>query len=353
MKSLLVYARGFFDPGSPKINWMSPAYLASSLYGMLAYYGEADYLDVHDSPAELPKDKEYDLVIYENHINAALYDAIRSRYRICFQTCAHPTAGRRANDVFNEKYHIVPVEISSNYTYNDEAIRYMAEADETWILGNGYRLNEYIDCGVPEERLFCFSYASPLPLHVRDKLPDEVPHVLYGGSWLGYRKGFDLMADVLFHSTRPFRLTILGYVIPEYREKQQSIKEALGDRCRCIGWMEAHDPQYAAYLDEADFHLFPTLSEGQVGTGLDCMARGVIPIYTKETGIDWSPFGFLEPTIGSEHNMQVLDDALSASPQARLALSRETSDFYRANHLGWEERVKGHLEDFLMQRCLL
>jgi hypothetical protein len=64
------------------------------------------------------------------------------------------------------------------------------------------------------------------------------------------------------------------------------------DNIHPIGRILVNSYEYENLMRKCVFCILPSCSEGQAGSVVQCMASGLIPVVTKETGIDTENFGF-------------------------------------------------------------
>lgn len=115
---------------------------------------------------------------------------------------------------------------------------------------------------------------------------------LFFASWNQVGKGLDLLLEV-FAKHPQLHL----YICSSFK------KEA--DFCRCyrrelfatpnihpLGLVRAHSEGFYRIARQCAFVILPTAAESQVGSVLQCMAAGLIPITSAEAGIDMEDFGF-------------------------------------------------------------
>jgi len=109
-------------------------------------------------------------------------------------------------------------------------------------------------------------------------------------------KGLDLLLEV-FSRQKDLELFICGPIIEEK------------DFCDCyhhelfetpnihvLGWVHIHTATYKDVIQTCTYIIQPSCSEGQIGSVIQCMRDGIIPIVTKECGIDMEHFGITLPS---------------------------------------------------------
>jgi glycosyltransferase involved in cell wall biosynthesis len=116
-------------------------------------------------------------------------------------------------------------------------------------------------------------------------------HFLFFASASQMQKGLDLLLEI-FPRLPHLHLHVCG---PFHLER---------DFCRCYrkelratpnihahGWMWVNSPDYEDLLRKCAYVIHPSCSEGQSGSVVQCMYSGLIPLLTREAGIDTEDFG--------------------------------------------------------------
>ena len=58
-----------------------------------------------------------------------------------------------------------------------------------------------------------------------------------------------------------------------------------------VGWIAVNSPEFYALINTCAFIVYPTCSDAQAGSVIQCMYAGLIPIVTREDGLDTEDFG--------------------------------------------------------------
>ncbi len=165
------------------------------------------------------------------------------------------------------------------------------------------------------------------------------------------RKGFDIVAELFTCAAankQDFHLSVIGGMgSKSYAAKLERLEQELGEKIKVEGWVPSESEEYHELLKQNDYLIFPSLEEGQAGSVLDALACGMIPIVTRETGVDISPFGFLEAELGSCENAAILNRALRADAAEMTELKELTLDYYATHHLPWEEELQRVLTHYI------
>jgi glycosyltransferase involved in cell wall biosynthesis len=107
-----------------------------------------------------------------------------------------------------------------------------------------------------------------------------------------------------------------------------------------IGWITVNGPKYDELVKKCAFVIHPTCSEGQPGSVVQCMYSGLIPLVTKETGIDTEDFGITFEGDGLEEIERVI-----------LEVSRQPESWHRERSIRTRKvSEKKYSEDAFMER---
>jgi glycosyltransferase involved in cell wall biosynthesis len=154
--------------------------------------------------------------------------------------------------------------------------------------------------------------------------------------WLGsfgfVHKGLDLTLEA-FYAAPQLQLSVCGRLDLEqdfaafYRRE---LYEA--PNIHAVGWVDVAGPQFLGLAARSLAVVFPSCSESESCSVLTCMRAGLIPVVTREAGIDVRDFGVLLPEPSVEAIREAVEE-LSALPAARLReMSRRAWEYTRENH---------------------
>lgn len=63
-----------------------------------------------------------------------------------------------------------------------------------------------------------------------------------------------------------------------------------------VGWVQSRSDEFYRVMDTCNYAILPSCSEGGVHSVVECMNQGLIPIVSKECGLNIDPYGFyLDP----------------------------------------------------------
>ena len=165
-------------------------------------------------------------------------------------------------------------------------------------------------------------------------------HFLFFASRAQVQKGLDLLLEIF-----P-RLPGLDLYVCSMFEREK-------DFCECyhlelyqtpnvhpIGWIQVNSPEFGKLVRRCAYVILPSCAEGQPGSVVQCMAAGLIPLVTREAGIDTEDFG-----------VTFADDSLAAIRQTVLEVAERPEAWHRERSLRTRRAVEEkYSETALCQR---
>ncbi len=350
MNILLSYSKRHFDPSLPATqqkHWGSSAnILARALYEELSELGTLTYVDAQEDPASVSQDQPYDLFVGVFTHFDKWRRASRAKQSIFFAVNMHPTQRNRLLRQFKAEWHLPQAAFSSWDMAPVKAIkRSLQDTDAIIAVGNIATYNSYIVGGVPKSKVKVINYAADGPT-VSVPAVKKGRRYLHVASELGLRKGFDVVAELAETAAKypDFHLDLVGLPTNDYyKQRLNQLVERLGSQCTYHGWLDASSKEYAAVLKANDVILFPSIEEGQAGTVLDAMRYGLIPLITRNVGVDFAPLGWVDLAADRTQRSEVLQRALALTPAETTALKRKTIEYYQLMHEPWRENLRDSL----------
>ncbi|MEZ5312520.1 MAG: glycosyltransferase [Thermoanaerobaculia bacterium] len=155
--------------------------------------------------------------------------------------------------------------------------------------------------------------------------------------WFGsgglLHKGLDRVLEV-FAGLPDLELTVLGPIDREPEFERAFRRELYGaPNIRTRGWIDVAGRDFLEIARTHAALVYPSCSEGQNGGTVTCMHAGLIPVVSRESGVDVdSDTGFvLETSTLDEIRARVVAISRS-SPEALEALSRRSWSWVRQHH---------------------
>ncbi len=156
---------------------------------------------------------------------------------------------------------------------------------------------------------------------------------LWFGSSGALHKGLDLCLDV-FSRKEDLFLHICGPINQEvdffefYRKELTELKNI-----KYYGFVNIDSALFKNIVMTCAFVIFPSCSEGVGGSVLTCASHGLIPIVTKESGVDIdSSYGFLLQDYKVEYISQVIDTLVNFPEERLRDMSLNAIEFTHKNH---------------------
>jgi glycosyltransferase involved in cell wall biosynthesis len=116
-----------------------------------------------------------------------------------------------------------------------------------------------------------------------------------------------------------------------------------------IGYVRVNGPKYNELVRKCAFVIAPSCSEGQPGSVVQCMYSGLIPLVTKEAGIDTEDFGITFADDSLEEIERVIID-VSELPETwhreHSTRTREVSE-YKFSEDAFTDRWRNMLTEIL------
>src|SRR3990167_2951390 len=313
MKILLCYSKDHFDPSlspSRTASWGGSAnILAREFFTTLSKFGDVTYSDGFDYKKHAGE--KYDLFVGPDRNFHKILEVCEVKMSILIAVNMHPYERNRILKDFanNELGHREAI-TSGDIVDEEDSCKSISKADYIFCVGNNTTYNSYIKNGVPRNKIKTFNY------HLLDNTPYiQKPHkkarFLYSASRIGLRKGFDIVESVAYFLQQyEFHLDIVGLPTNEYYlHKINRLTKELQDKVTYHGFIPANSIKYQKIYKSNDFFIFPSLEEGQAGTVLEAMHFSLVPLISSESGVDFSPLGFLETKLDSQINKDVLLEA--------------------------------------------
>ena len=357
MRFLLSYSADHFDPDLPRdqhVHWgMSANVISRTLHTALARRGEVTFIDATEP--DRVAGQAFDVFIGIQRNFGAILEKCTVGRSVLVAVNMHPA---EHNDLLLDfvvrEEHPAAALHALDFQDVDRRVRDLEAADSILLFGNSRTLESYTRHGIPAGKVRRMNFGVDLRAESpEDRVGNARPptRILYSASEIGLRKGFDIVASL----TDEVNLGRLGGHLhiagaasyPHYQAKLDELLERLGPHVTNHGWLPAASDSYRRLLDSCDYLLFPSLEEGQAGTVLDAMARGVVPLISPNCGVDFAPLGFCELQLESANNRALLMEAFALPPTERGNLREKTIEYYDESHEGFGDRLESTLDDVL------
>jgi hypothetical protein len=173
---------------------------------------------------------------------------------------------------------------------HSEAVPFAARASAIVGIGTGHTTGTW-------------RRASTAPIHHFDSAAFEVPpipgkdfdtarrHFLFFASRTQVLKGLDLLLDI-FPRHPDLHLHVCSYFALERRFCACYQRELFATpNVHPVGWIAINGPEFQRLAALAAYAIHPSAAEGQASSVVQCLAAGLIPLVTRETGVDTDDAG--------------------------------------------------------------
>ncbi len=279
--------------------------------GLNALGFSVDVIDWLDSVPAC--DSPYDLVLshgpkYFEHISALKPGGTK----LLLVTGANPTFGNHAQkerERLLRSRRQVPFEPRplNLVTYLEPALQ---DADHILLIGNEWTRSTY-DNAV-QAKMRTIQNISPFPAKMQERRPGN--RFIFFSSVGQVHRGLDLVLEA-FQGVSAQLIVASHYESePDFCQIYQ--KELFHSPNICpVGLLRTHTSRFMKIASQADFCVLPSCSEGQSGSLINLMALGIVPVATKECGVDLEGIGF---TIQEPSPLGVLSACHSALSSTEL-----------------------------------
>ena len=287
MRSVLSYFDDYFNPNyQAQFAYHSAGWIARHLYSVLSEYGPVDYIDGKDRPTNLKADLfigHFWNFSEQCHLNdfglkAAVYSIANPDWTRAYLT---PLAERYS--VPFPEWDFPPDGFDNQKTFGS--------CDDILLIGNDSIANTFPDEIRNKIQLLNYSVNRQ---HFRfNSLDQKTNDFCYVATQCDLRKGFmDVLRawSGLSHDGSTLHganLHIIGEMRPAWERLFRQFK--LDQRQLHVqhhGWVDSSSQAYVDILHSCRFAYIPTYSEGQMGTLLEAIFCGCIPITSRMSGID-------------------------------------------------------------------
>jgi hypothetical protein len=255
---------------------------------LINYDFKIDLINCHDDKnIKLIRDKKYDVIFgfcdpfFEASVNN------RHALKIIYLTESSPDWSKekeleRIRYFYKRHHKHVHLTRSGSYYLN----RHLKVADYAVMIGNKFNSMSY------SEWFNKIYLVSPTGLlnHNYKFIARNYKKTKKKFVWFGSRgaihKGLDILVDV-FTDLPDLNLFICGLSTHEeglFNLNKTNIKN--------LGFVNVNSNEFIDLVNDCSFVILPSCSEGMSTSVITCMNHGLIPIVTRETGIDLDGFGY-------------------------------------------------------------
>lgn len=221
-------------------------------------------------------------------------------------------------------------------------------ADYGVLLGNSYSETTYSFSGKKIYQMpvpFVYSYPRPRKNHEAAQ-----KNFLWFGSMGFVHKGLDLVLEA-FAEMPEYRLVVCGPI-----EKDPAFEKAYyqelyeRENIDTRGWIDVASDEFLRLANDSTALIYPSCAEGQSGGAVVCMHVGLIPVVSRQTGLDISPDYGLSLDELSVEEVKARVREIAGFPVSRLdEMSMNAWEYARRIHTreNYMDRYSGILLEIL------
>jgi glycosyltransferase involved in cell wall biosynthesis len=98
------------------------------------------------------------------------------------------------------------------------------------------------------------------------------------------------------------------------------------------GWIDVAGPDFASLIRQCVAVVYPSCSEGCAGSVITCLHGGLIPIVSKESGVDVEGFGILLQNVTVDEIKAKISTFANLSTDELRVRSKKAWEFAQTSH---------------------
>ena len=222
-------------------------------------------------------------------------------------------------------------------------------ADFLTIIGNGWTASTYQD-------IHDVRFTLPVPLvEPRASVASDGPLPAPGArSFLWFsgagalHKGLDLVLEALGSLPNDVLVHVCGPIASESDfVRHYRLLEAQRKGFVFHGFVDIDSDRMRAIAVDCPFVIHPSCSEGSASSVISCMSMGLIPLATREAGVDLGDFGIAIERGDVDSVLTAMKHALGLDDEERAARARAARAHARTHH--GEDAYRERLRDSLVE----
>jgi len=204
-------------------------------------------------------------------------------------------------------------------------------ADCATILGNKFTISTFAYANKPIYSI-PLSSAVTFPWIAEKDFDASRRTFLWIGSSGMVHKGLDLVLEA-FTDLKDCELHICGPVQDETDFVKAYSKELYSTaNIKNHGWIDVAGPEFATLTRKCAAVVYPSCSEGCAGSVITCLHGGLIPIVSKESGVDIEGFGILLQNVTIDEIKAKIVTCANLSTDELRSRSKKAWQFAQDNH---------------------
>lgn len=198
-------------------------------------------------------------------------------------------------------------------------------------LGNEWTAStykEFFDGTIYNVNVSAFNFYPPTSLDRNWEFAKK--NFLWMGSGGLVHKGLDLCLDV-FKDLPDLNLHICG---PKEEDFFKLYHKELQETPNIYyhGFVDISSENFKNIVKKCGFLIYPSCSEGQAGSVITSMFTGLLPIITKQTGVDIGQYGFLIEDESIDKIRKIIKEVSKLEDETLINKSKMAYEYCAANH---------------------
>ena len=278
LRTSLSYWSDYFNPEERAARpGHSTGWIAERLYGILAERGTVDYWDYAHRPAGATAD------VFVGHFWAFAELCRRNEFnrQIAVYVLSDPTRAAALLREAAARYGVPFPDWDLPPEHFDHEGT-MELADAVILVGNSSTLDTFDPRWHSKIKLV--NYAPRITRGPRRPTAERRCEFVYAATTCGLRKGFlDVIDTWRSIPASATQLHVVGRIDEPYRGR---LDASGAQAVKVYGWIPSTSRRYLELLRSCRYAYIPTWVEGQMGTLLEVIAAGCVPITTRASGVD-------------------------------------------------------------------
>jgi glycosyltransferase involved in cell wall biosynthesis len=305
---VVLYSRRHFNPaGESELLGSSAGQIASAIYFKLK---SQDDLELHYFDAF----NHYEWKKLKVDILVSIVDNLPLSYKFfnpneLYVVAVNQHPLERLRIASHSRRDLVPFSTLSASDGIYQPFRILAKANGIVCVGNTVTINTYKKY-MNHCKIIATTYKSVFNESQREHNNQSANEVLVLMSSIGYRKGFDRIArefDNNREALRKFKFHIVGEPENDFWKGTVDKIVSNNENVNFYGWLDNESSEFRELLQKTKIAVFPTREEGMVGSLLEVLDLGLIPLHTVNSGVDNTQGELtLEPQEDSDLGLKLL-----------------------------------------------
>lgn len=247
-----------------------------------------DVIDSLESAYEkLIKKEYYDYIFGLGEIYYYACSVNPNAKKIMYITEASPRFAQKQEkerlEYYNERHGKMPKASRTSLFYKDEQFD---NTDKYILIGNEHTKNtfDYLN-----KSIYTISATGLINVDYKcnRNVNESRRNFLWFGSYGAIHKGLDVLVEA-FSELQECNLFIAGL-----RKEEEKYIKINSPNINNVGFVNIYSKEFIELMDKCSFVILPSCSEGMATSVLTCMNHGLVPIVTKECGIDTENMGII------------------------------------------------------------